>query len=158
MSGSSFFTTAVQHRALVEGVTFFDRIGAPESTYTIKAIDVLCFLQNYWAPSGDFVVSNINLNNAKDRSGVDAASYGFLPCTTSIPSLNTTWIIYRVLASIHTFDSLARTCDPTTFQPCSDRALANLKVFVDSFREIYPLNDGIAPTGPVAVGRYPEDV
>jgi hypothetical protein len=49
-------------------------------------------------------------------------------------------------------------CDATTFQPCSDKALSNLKVYVDSFRSIYPLNSGISATSAVAVGRYPEDV
>ncbi len=46
-----------------------------------------------------------------------------------------------VLASIHTFDPAAG-YDPMTFQPCSDRALANLKKYVDSFRRAYPLNKG----------------
>ena len=44
-----------------------------------------------------------------------------------------------------------------TFQPCSDKALSNLKVYVDSFRSIYPINAGISATSAVAVGRYPED-
>jgi glucoamylase len=61
-----------------------------------------------------------------------------------------------VLASIHTFD-LAAGCDATTFQPCSDKALANLKVYVDSFRSIYSINSGIASNAAVATGRYPED-
>jgi glucoamylase len=42
-----------------------------------------------------------------------------------------------------------------TFQPCSDRALANLKKYADSFRRVYPLNKGARATDPVA---YPEDV
>jgi glucoamylase len=32
-----------------------------------------------------------------------------------------------------------------------------LKVYVDSFRSIYPINKGISPSSAVAVGRYPED-
>jgi glucoamylase len=45
----------------------------------------------------------------------------------------------------------------TDFQPCNSYSLATLKVVVDAFREIYPINNGI-PTGkPLAVGRYPED-
>ena len=62
-----------------------------------------------------------------------------------------------VLASIHTFDVEAG-CDAATFQPCSDKALSNLKVYVDSFRSVYSLNNGIASNAAVAVGRYPEDV
>ena len=61
-----------------------------------------------------------------------------------------------VLASIHTFDVDAG-CDPTTFQPCSDVALSNLKTYVDAFRYIYDINFGIPANAPVATGRYPED-
>ncbi len=43
------------------------------------------------------------------------------------------------------------------FQPCNSYSLATLKVVVDSFRDIYPINNGIAVGEPLAVGRYPED-
>ncbi|KAF8548178.1 hypothetical protein OG21DRAFT_1501171, partial [Imleria badia] len=49
-------------------------------------------------------------------------------------------------------------CDDTTFQPCSDKALSNLKTYVDSFRYIYAINFGITANAAVATGRYPEDV
>ena len=62
-----------------------------------------------------------------------------------------------VLASIHTFDADAG-CDSSTLQPCSDRALANLKAYVDAFRSIYTINSGISSSNAVATGRYPEDV
>ena len=75
-------------------------------------------------------------NTAGGRSGIDA---------------NT------VLASIHTFDVNAG-CDATTFQPCSDKALSNLKTYVDSFRYIYSINFGIPANAAVATGRYSEDV
>ncbi len=61
-----------------------------------------------------------------------------------------------MLTSIHTFDPAAG-CDAATFQPCSDKALSNLKVYVDSFRSVYSINSGIASNAAVAVGRYPED-
>lgn len=48
-------------------------------------------------------------------------------------------------------------CDAATFQPCSDKALSNLKVVVDSFRT-YGINSGIAEGTAIAVGRYIEDV
>jgi glucoamylase len=89
-------------------------------------------IQSYWNPSGNYITAN----TGGGRSGKDS---------------NT------LLASIHTFDPTAG-CDATTFQPCSDRALSNLKVYVDSFRSIYPINSGIASTAAVATGRYPEDV
>lgn len=43
------------------------------------------------------------------------------------------------------------------YQPCSNRILASLKVYVDSFRAIYPVNAGIAANAAIATGRYPED-
>lgn len=49
-------------------------------------------------------------------------------------------------------------CDDATFQPCSDKVLANHKVLTDSFRSVYGINSGIAEGTAVAVGRYPEDV
>ncbi len=61
------------------------------------------------------------------------------------------------LASIHTFDPAAG-CDAVTFQPCSDKALSSLKVYIDTFRSIYSVNSGIASNAAVATGRYPEDV
>lgn len=48
-------------------------------------------------------------------------------------------------------------CDAATFQPCSDKALANHLAVVNSFRTIYAIN-GNASTGAVAIGRYAEDV
>ncbi|KAI0324159.1 glucoamylase [Cubamyces sp. BRFM 1775] len=133
VNSSSFFTTAVQHRALREGATFANRIGQTSvvSGYTTQADNLLCFLQSYWNPSAGYVTAN----TGGGRSGKDA---------------NT------LLASIHTFDPAAG-CDAATFQPCSDKALSNLKVYVDSFRSIYSINSGIAANAAVATGRYPED-
>ena len=131
VSSSSFFTTAEQHTALRLGATFATAVGASASTYSTQADNVLCFLQSYWNSNGGYATAN----TGGGRSGIDA---------------NT------VLTSIHTFDIEAG-CDSVTFQPCSDRALSNLKVYVDSFRGLY----GINPTGatdPILTGRYKEDV
>ncbi|KAJ5461429.1 Glucoamylase [Penicillium daleae] len=129
VNSMSFFTVANQHRSLVEGSAFASRVGASCSWCDSQAPQILCYLQSFWTGS------YINANTGGGRSGKDA---------------NT------VLASIHTFDPEA-TCDDTTFQPCSSRALANHKVYTDSFRSIYSLNSGIAEGVAVAVGRYPED-
>ena len=91
-----------------------------------------CALQSYWNPSKGYITSNTR----GGRSGIDANS---------------------ALASIHTFDPDAG-CDAATFQPCSDKALSNLKVYVDSFRSIYNINTGLSPSSAIATGRYPEDV
>ncbi|KAL4813309.1 Six-hairpin glycosidase-like protein [Aspergillus spinulosporus] len=129
VNAMSFFTVAVQHRALVEGSTFAKRVGASCSWCDSQAPQILCYMQNFWTGS------YINANTGGGRSGKDA---------------NT------VLASIHTFDPDAA-CDDITFQPCSPRALANHKVYTDSFRSVYSLNSGIAQGVAVAAGRYPED-
>ncbi|OJK02271.1 hypothetical protein ASPACDRAFT_1879587 [Aspergillus aculeatus ATCC 16872] len=55
--GSSFFTTAVQHKALVEGQAFAEAI--------------LCHLQQYWDGTAAAVISNIPKSG---RSGLDANS------------------------------------------------------------------------------------
>ncbi|KAH9989729.1 glucoamylase [Russula compacta] len=133
INSSSFFTTAVQHRALREGSALAAQIGHNlfASTYNTQAANVLCFLQTYWNPIGGYITAN----TGGGRSGKDS---------------NT------ILASIHTWDINAG-CDANTFQPCSDKALSNLKIYVDSFRSLYPINSGISTTSAVAVGRYPED-
>ncbi|OAX44357.1 glycoside hydrolase family 15 protein [Rhizopogon vinicolor AM-OR11-026] len=134
VDSSSFFTSAVQHRALRQGSALATATGQTSvvSGYNAQAEDILCFLQSFWNPSPGFMTAN----TGGGRSGKDS---------------NT------VLTSIHTFDVNAG-CDAATFQPCSDIALSNLKVYVDSFREIYDINTGIPASEAVATGRYPEDV
>ncbi|KAI1318082.1 glycoside hydrolase family 15 protein [Xylariaceae sp. FL0255] len=134
IDGSSFFTVASQHRALVEGSNLAKSLGTTCTACDAIAPQVLCFLQSFWSSSQGYIISNINVNDG--RSGKDANS---------------------VLGSIHNFDP-ALGCDANTFQPCSDRALSNHKVFVDSFRSIYTLNSGFGTGSAVAIGRYPEDV
>ncbi|KAH8759677.1 Six-hairpin glycosidase-like protein [Hyaloscypha sp. PMI_1271] len=133
VSGSSFFTVAAQHRALVEGSALAALLGKSCTYCDSQAPQVLCFLQTFWGSSQGYILANTNQNNG--RTGKDA---------------NT------LLGAIHQFDPAAG-CDATTFQPCSDRALANHKVVTDSFRSIYTINSGIAEGTAVAVGRYPED-
>lgn len=134
INSTSFFTTAVQHRSLREGSSLAFKLErhAESRVYDTQANGVLCFMQSFWNPRDRYITAN----TGGGRSGLDA---------------NT------VLASIHTFDSAAG-CDPITFQPCSDRALANLKKYVDSFRAVYPINQPVQKSDPVATGRYPEDV
>lgn len=132
IDGSSFFTIAVQHRALVEGASLATSIGQTCTGCVSQAPQVLCFLQSFW--NGQYVTANINVNDG--RTGKDANS---------------------LLGSIHTFDPAAASCDDSTFQPCSEKALANHKVVTDAFRSIYTINSGIPEGTAVAVGRYPED-
>jgi glucoamylase len=133
VQGSSFFTIAAQHRSLVYGSNLAKTLGTTCTACDAIAPQILCFLQSFWSSSSGYIIANINENNG--RSGKDA---------------NT------VLGSIHSFDPTLG-CDASTFQPCSDRALSNHKIFVDSFRTIYTLNSGIPEGSAVAIGRYPED-
>ena len=56
---------------------------------------------------------------------------------------------------MHSFDINA-TCNAAALQPCNSKVLATHKVWVDSFRNLYPVNKN-ASLGPVLTGRYPED-
>lgn len=132
VEGSSFFTLSVSHRGLVEGSALAASIGQSCPNCDSQAPQILCFLQSFW--NGEYIVANINQEN--NRTGKD---------------------INTVLGSIHTFDASA-SCDDNTFQPCSSRALSNHKAVVDSFRSIYPINNGHAAGDAVAVGRYAEDI
>jgi glucoamylase len=135
VNGTSFFTTAVQYKALVEGQAFATALGQSCEACFV-APELLCHLQNYW--NGTAVVSNYPTANypLNSRSGVDVNS---------------------VLASINIFDPDGP-CDDATFQPCSARALSNHKILVDGFRSLYGVNRGRPVGSAVAVGRYTEDV
>lgn len=128
--GASFFTTAMQYRALIEGLRLARDIGHGCSHCESEAPKILCFLQSYW--TGSYILSNTE----GGRSGKD---------------------INSILTSTHMFD-LDVGCDAATFQPCSDLALANHKAVTDSFRSVYPINKGIPAGVGIAVGRYSEDV
>jgi glucoamylase len=133
--GSSFFTTAAQHRALVEGADLAKQLGVHCAACTEIAPQILCFLDSYWSEKEGYALANMNHHHR--RSGKD---------------------INTILTSIHNFDP-ALDCDAATFQPCSDRALSNHKVVTDSFRSsVYPINENVPQGQAVAVGRYPEDV
>lgn len=132
VQGSSFFTLASSHRALVEGSALAASIGQSCPSCDSQAPQILCFQQSLW--TGQYIKSNINVDN--NRTGID---------------------INSVLTSIHNFDPSA-SCDDNTFQPCSSRALANHKAVVDSFRSVYALNNQTSAGQAVAVGRYAEDV
>jgi len=134
VAGNSFFTVASSHRALVEGAHLAAQLGLECRACTTVAPHVLCYQQSFWNSNGNYI--NSNLNHGHNRSGKDANS---------------------ILVSIHNFDP-AVGCDAATFQPCSDRALANHKAYVDSFRSVYSINRGISQGRAVAVGRYSEDV
>jgi len=69
--GSSLFTYAAQHRALVQGSIIAERLGFPCEPCQ-QAPEILCFLQNnYWNQSGNYLTANVNVNNAA-RSGINA--------------------------------------------------------------------------------------
>ncbi|OLN97576.1 Glucoamylase P [Colletotrichum chlorophyti] len=133
VSGSSFFTTQNQYRALVEGAALAESLGV-KCTGCDLAPDVLCFLQTFW--NGNYYTANINTQT--QRSGKDANV---------------------MLGSISVFDITA-TCEDPSIQPCHSKSLANFKVWVDSFRNasLYPINKAIPKDQGVALGRYVEDI
>ncbi|TAQ84196.1 hypothetical protein B7494_g7480 [Chlorociboria aeruginascens] len=129
--GSSFFTIQNQHRSLVQGTQLAQDIGVTCATCD-EAPYILCFLQSFW--NGNYTVSNINVDNG--RTGLDGNS---------------------ILGPIAIFDIDAY-CDSPTLQPCHSKSLANFKVLMDDFRQVYTINQGIAANQGIAVGRYAEDV
>ena len=134
VKGSSFFTTAVQYRALIEGATFAKSINKTCDGCVSQAPNALCFLQDYW--NGTSIISNINVQSGHQRSGLDCNS---------------------ILTAIQLYDPEAG-CTDSTFQPCSSRALSNHKMVVDSFRgNLYTINSNLRPGEAAAVGRYAED-
>ncbi|KAK1996962.1 family 15 glycosyl hydrolase [Colletotrichum falcatum] len=135
VSGSSFFTTQNQYRALVQGAALAQSLGV-KCTGCELAPDVLCFLQTFWNNNDGYYTANINTQT--QRSGKDANV---------------------MLGSISVFDVTA-SCEDPSIQPCHSRSLSNFKVWVDSFRNasLYPINKGIAQNKGIALGRYPEDV
>jgi glucoamylase len=86
--GSSFFTIANQHKALVQGALLAQQLNTT-CRPCAEAAQILCFLQNnFWNASGGYLTANIN-DNQPERSGINADP---------------------ILASISVFDSNA-TCN-----------------------------------------------
>ncbi|KAH6691665.1 glucoamylase P [Plectosphaerella plurivora] len=138
VSGSSFFTTQSQYRALIEGAQLAEALELPGGCgpSCAEAPQIGCFLGSsaYW--NGEYFISNINTQT--QRSGRDANS---------------------MLGSNVMFDVKAR-CDDPTIQPCHPHALSSFKSWVDDWRDgdAYPINAGIPQNEGVAVGRYLEDI
>lgn len=130
VNDSSFFTTAMQYCALVQGSQLARDLNHSCDVCSSEVPKISRLLQSYW--NHTYIISN----TAGGRSGKDLNS---------------------ILTSTHMFDSEAG-CNAETFQPCSDKALANHKVVTDSFRPVYAINKDVAAGVGVAVGRYPEDV
>jgi glucoamylase len=87
--GSSFFTTAVQHRALAEGAALGKRLGQETTSYSAQAPNILCFLQTYW--NGKYAVANINTESEFSRTGIDA--------NTVLTSIVCKWMAKRIETS-----------------------------------------------------------
>ncbi|KAL5334967.1 Six-hairpin glycosidase-like protein [Aspergillus crustosus] len=127
--GRSFFTFTLSYRALAEGSVFARGLGFSCSACESQAPQVLCLLQSFW--TGRFIRSNLDgVRGGKDTS--------------------------TLLGIIYTFNPRSG-CDDITFQPCSDRALANHYRVADAFRDIYEINADRTQDQAVALGRYPED-
>lgn len=134
VNGNSYFTVTAQHRALVQGAMWAERLNQTCEACE-QAPQIACFLSsNFWNETGNYLIANINANQVnRSQIGVDP-----------------------ILAAMHAFDINA-TCDAAALQPCNPRTLATHKVVVDSFRNLYPINENATAPAPVAVGRYQED-
>ncbi|KAK5073756.1 hypothetical protein LTR64_007106 [Lithohypha guttulata] len=134
VNGNSFFTTTAQHRALVQGSIWAQRLNKTCEPCA-QAPQIACFLENnFWNETGNYVLANINANQV-NRSQINCDP---------------------ILAAMHAFDINA-TCDAAALQPCNSKTLATHKVWVDSFRDLYPVNNNATAPSPVLTGRYPED-
>jgi len=135
VNGNSFFTTTAQHRALVQGSIWAERLNRTCEPCQ-QAPQIACFLaNNFWNETGGYILANINANQVT-RTQINADP---------------------ILAAMHAFDINA-TCDAAALQPCNSRILSSHKVWVDSFRNLYPINDNATAPAAVLVGRYGEDV
>jgi len=136
---SSFFTTAAQHRSLVEGAAFADAVGQSCPDCASQAPRILCALQGYWnvseAAGQEYIAAELTVDGTHgDRSGRDTSTF---------------------LSANLNFDPEAG-CNDETFQPCSQLMLRNHKEVVDQFRG-WKINEGVEAGKAVAVGRYAED-
>jgi glucoamylase len=117
----------------LNGVLCFMRGPSPLSSI-VKKFHSDTPTQSFWNPDGAYM----SANTGGGRSGL-GLGHACSPRSTPL--------------------TLLPAAAPRHFRPCSDRALANLKKYVDSFRRVDPLNKrGAGATDPVATGRYPEDV
>jgi len=136
--GGSYWTASMQYRALKAGARVAQLIGreSDDLGYDGIAKSVLDYMQTFWNEKEGFMTeTTITDVKTGGRSGVGAA-----PMTVSILNFDPTL-----------------GCDPLTFQPCSDRALSNLKVVGDKFTEIYPINQKLPPNQFPYVGFFLED-
>ncbi|OAP54406.1 hypothetical protein AYL99_11507 [Fonsecaea erecta] len=133
--GSSFFTLANQHRALVQGALLAKQLNTTCQPCA-QAPQILCFLQNnFWNATGGYLTADVNVNNVV-RSGINSDP---------------------ILASISVFDANT-TCNASGKQSLPPEIpFPSSDILVDSFRSIYPINNNAQPPNAVLIGRYPED-
>ncbi|CRK34434.1 hypothetical protein BN1723_004068 [Verticillium longisporum] len=65
--GSSFFTAASQHRALVEGASLARALGFQCKSCEAIAPHILCFMQSFWSPSAKHILANTSMTVSPPR-------------------------------------------------------------------------------------------
>lgn len=134
VNGNSAFTLTAQHRALVQGSIWAARLNKTCEPCQ-QAPQIACRLnRDFWNSTGNYILANINANQV-NRSQINCDP---------------------ILAAMHAFDVNA-TCDAASLQPCNSKVLATHKVWVDSFRNLYPINNNATAPTAILTGRYPED-
>lgn len=150
INGKHFYTFMVQHSSLVAGSKIAASMGYHDaaSYYSTQAEYLAAFIkEKFWHSSKGHLVETFGLDY---RSGLDSALF---------------------LASLHSLDILNWNGDAAStdlYAPYSDEILASLARYVDSMRNMYPINsvrmDKFTDLGfnssmvGIGVGRYPEDV
>ncbi|KAI0044584.1 glycoside hydrolase family 15 protein [Auriscalpium vulgare] len=133
--GGSYWTAALQYRALIAGARLGHKIGRDVVDYPKKAALVLDYMQSFWNPVEGFMTETTITDVALGRSGFGSAA---------------------LTVSVYNYDQNLG-CDPLTFQPCSDRALSALKVVGDKFKAMFPLTDNTPADKPGWFGFFTED-
>ncbi|KAI0067085.1 Six-hairpin glycosidase [Artomyces pyxidatus] len=129
----SFWTAVVQHRALRSGAALGRKLRSMDDLagYEMQAKKILVHMQTFWYEKE----GQIRARRFDGRSGLDSAAH---------------------LASVWNFDPVGG-CDALTFQPCSDRALSNLKATIDRFKGLYPVSKYIPESEPGPLSMQFED-
>ncbi|OAV97173.1 hypothetical protein PTTG_02745 [Puccinia triticina 1-1 BBBD Race 1] len=135
VNGSHFFTFAVIHRALKDGVSFATKMedhGAA-AWYQKQADQIGAQLDLFWDKQARYIQASRNfVDSHGKKSGLDVGT---------------------LLGCLH-----AGTQTPELFRPDSDKMVNTFHAILESMAKTYPLNSRYHDLIAKAVGRYPEDI
>ncbi|PLW12558.1 hypothetical protein PCANC_17261 [Puccinia coronata f. sp. avenae] len=135
VNGFHFFTFAVIHRALKDGVAFARKMEDPGAAdwYQKQAELIGAQLESFWDKQSNYIRASHNYVDAHGKtSGLDVGT---------------------LLGCLH-----AGTQTPDVFRPNSEYMINTFHAILESMSKIYPLNSRYHDLIAKAVGRYPEDI